>query len=185
MDVTNRPVFPNYEGNGTDVPNAPATFEGGGPSPASLPARDGSRIADRITGVVVLVVSVWYWWIAGDLDHGFGDPVGPTAFPRLVAVSTALLAAFLIFRPDPDARWWHGRQSIEQLLGLAALCIYPLMIESLGFPISTAISAGALALVFGARPLAAIGLGVASGLVLFVMFDMVLGLPLPAWPDWG
>ena len=141
-----------------------------------------TRRGDRAAGAVVLLLSAAYWWEAGNLASGFGDPLGPAAFPRLIAVPTGLLALFLILRPDPDARWWHDRQSVAQMLSLAALLAVPILIEPLGFPVTATIGAGALALLFGAGPLAALVTGLAVGFGLFLVFDALLGLPLPGWP---
>ncbi len=144
-----------------------------------------TRRGDRATGAVVLVLSVLYWRAAGDIGGGFGDPVGPAAFPRLIAVPTGLLALFLLVRPDPDERWWHGRQTGAQAAAVASLLAVPLLIEVLGFPITASLGAGALALVLGARPVPALLAGALVGFGLFVAFDTLLGLPLPGWPDLG
>ena len=142
-----------------------------------------TRRGDRAAGALVLLLSAAYWWEAGRLEGGFGDPLGPAAFPRLIAVPTAALALFLILRPDPDALWWHGRQTAAQLAALASLLAVPLLVEPLGFPITATLAGGALAVVLGAGPLAALLTGLAVGVGLFVVFDSVLGLPLPGWPD--
>ena len=142
----------------------------------------GTRLGDRAAGAVVLVVSAAYWWAAADLSGGFGDPVGPAAFPRLIALPTGALALLLILRPDPDARWWHGRQTAAQVAALAALVAVPVLVEPLGFPVTATIAGAGLAVVLGAGPVAALLTGVAVGVGLFVAFDTVLGLPLPGWP---
>ena len=144
-----------------------------------------TRRGDRAAGAVVLVLSVLYWRAAGSIGGGFGDPVGPAAFPRLIAVPTGLLALFLLVRPDPDERWWHGRQSIAQAAALASLLAVPLLIEALGFPVTASLGGAALALVLGARPVAALVTGLVVGFGLYLAFDAVLGLPLPGWPDLG
>ena len=146
------------------------------------PPRAATRRGDRMLGAAMLVASAWFWWIAGSLDGGFGDPVGPAAFPRLVAVPTGLCALFLLLRPDPDARWLHGRQTGAQLLALVVLALYPAAIEPLGFPLASTLGAGALAMILGARSGPAAIVGVASGLGLYAVFDPLLGLPLPGLP---
>ena len=153
--------------------------------PPDRPARaggSGGRVGDRLAGAVVLVAASWYWWEAGSLEVAFGDPVGPSAFPRLIAVPTVLFALALILRPDPDAGWWHGRQTLLQIAALAVLALFPPLIEPLGFPLASALGAGALAAILGAGPVAAIVTGVLTGPGLFVAFDTALGLPLPLWP---
>ena len=142
-----------------------------------------TRRGDRAAGAVVLVLSVLYWRAAGDLGGAFGDPIGPAAFPRLIAVPTGALALFLLVRPDPDERWWHGRQSGAQAAALASLIAVPLLIEALGFPVTASLGGAALALVLGARPLLALATGLVVGFGLYLAFDTVLGLPLPGWPD--
>lgn len=144
-----------------------------------------TRRGDRIAGAVVLVLSVLYWRAAGGIGGGFGDPVGPAAFPRLIAVPTGALALFLMIRPDPDERWWHGRQSGAQAAALASLLAVPFLIEALGFPITASLGGGALALVLGARALAALVTGLMVGFGLYLAFDTLLGLPLPGWPAPG
>ena len=109
--------------------------------------------------------------------------MGPAAFPRLIAVPTGLLALFLLIRPDPDERWWHGRQTGAQAAALASLLAVPFLVEALGFPLTASLAAAALALVFGARPVLALATGIVVGFGLFVVFDAVLGLPLPGWPS--
>ena len=141
-----------------------------------------SRRGDRILGALALAASAWLWWAAGGLEASFGDPIGPAAFPRLIAVPTALCAALLLLRPGPDERWWHGRQSLRQLAALGALLLYPPAIEPLGFPLATALGAFALALALGARVGRAALLGALAGPCLFALFDTALGLPLPGWP---
>ena len=143
---------------------------------------DATRRGDRALGAVMLAGSAWFWWAAGRIEVGFGDPIGPAAFPRLVAVPTALCAAILLLRPEPDERWLHGRQSALQAAALAVLCLYPLAIEPLGFPMATALGSAALAVTLGAGALAALAVGALAGPVLFAVFDAALGLPLPAWP---
>ena len=150
--------------------------------PADGRAVTTTRRGDRALGAVALAGSAWLWWEAGTLDGGFGDPVGPAAFPRLVAVPTGLLALLVLLRPDADARWWHGRQTLLQLAALAALLLYPAALEPLGFPLATALGAAALALVMGAGPARALAVGVVAGPGLQLVFSGLLGLPLPAWP---
>jgi len=140
------------------------------------------RLSDRIAGAVILALAGWYWWVADGFRESFGDPVGPSAFPQMVAVPTAAFALFLIVRPDPDPKWLHFPGVWRQVATLATLLIYPLLIEPAGFPAATFLGAGALSRILGATWLGAVALGLIVGPGLWVLFDPLLGLPLPLLP---
>ena len=144
-----------------------------------------SPLSDRIAGTILLVVAVLYWWHAGSYAVSFGDPAGPSLFPRVVAVPFALLSLYLILRPDPDPVWFHWPQAARQGALLAVLLIYPLAIEPMGFPISTFLGTLLLSTILGATWLQAVLTGLCVGLGLFFLFDAFFGLPLPPGPIFG
>ena len=140
-------------------------------------------MSDRLTGLLIAALAIWYGWTANNFEEGFGDPVGPSAFPKLLAVPMGLFALYLIVRPDPEPRWPVGAARLRQLGMLATLVAYPLVLEVLGFPIATALGVVAMAVLLGGPRKAAAGSAVAVSLGLFVMFDQILGLHLPMLPS--
>lgn len=144
-----------------------------------------NRISDRIAGAILLALAVWYWVEAGSYVVRYGDPAGPSFFPRVVAVPMGLFALFLVIKPDADPVWFRWPQVMAQLATLAVLVGYPLAIEPLGFPISTLVATLLLARILGATWLKALALGVGVGFGLFFLFDMGFGLPLPTGPILG
>lgn len=144
-----------------------------------------ARLGDRIAGGILLLLAIWYWWVADGFEESFGDPVGPAAFPQLVAIPMGLFAAFLIVRPDRDATWIHVPGIFKQGITLAALLAYPALIEPLGFPLSTLVATAVLSRVLGGSWLQATLTGLAVGFGLFVTFDQLLGLSLPFLPTLG
>ena len=78
---------------------------------------------------------------------------------------------------------------LEQRLDLptalrSALCVvvllaYALTFEPLGFVISTSLATFALGLLFTGRPLPCAVSAVAMGVLLYVLFDLLLDVPLP------
>jgi len=140
-------------------------------------------VSDRLTGLLIAALAVWYGWMADNFEEGFGDPVGPSAFPKLLAVPMGLFALYLIVRPDPEPRWPTGRPLLRQIGMMAALVGYPLILEPLGFPLATALGVIAMALLLGGPRQGAAISAVAFSLGLFVMFDQVLGLHLPMLPS--
>lgn len=144
-----------------------------------------SRWSDRIAGAIFLALAIWYWIAAGTYAVRFGDPAGPSFFPRMIAVPMGVFALFLILRPDADPVWFRKSQLFGQAATLAVLFGYPLAIVPIGFPLSTLVATMLLAKILGARWLQALGLGAATGFGLFFLFDLVFGLPLPAGPILG
>lgn len=141
------------------------------------------RLSDRIAGAILLAFAVWYWIAAGGYAVSYGDPVGPAAFPRMLAVPLALFALFLVVRPDPEPVWIHRSAAAKQAITIGILLVYPLLIEPLGFPLSTAVGTAVMTRVLGATWLQAVIFSLALGVGLFVLFDTLLGLPLPLEPD--
>lgn len=144
-----------------------------------------ARLSDRIAGTILLALAIWYFVQAGSYAVEFGDPAGPVLFPRAVAVPTGLLALFLILRPDPDPVWLRWPNAIAQGATLVVLIGYPLLIEPLGFPLSTTLGATLLARILGGSWLASVLSGLVMGFGLFFLFDWGFGLPLPTGPIFG
>ncbi|HET7410782.1 MAG TPA: tripartite tricarboxylate transporter TctB family protein [Paracoccaceae bacterium] len=144
-----------------------------------------ARLSDRIAGAIILALAVWYFIQAGTYEAGLSDPAGPTLFPQAVAVPTGFFALLLILRPDPNPVWFRWPHVVGQIAMLVVLIVYPLLIEPLGFPISTFLGTVLLARILGGTWLQSVVTGLAMGIGLFLMFDIVFGLPLPAGPIFG
>ena len=100
----------------------------------------------------------------------------------MLAVPTALLSLFLILRPDPDPVWAERRQGLFQLVTVAVLIAYAFFLEDLGFVLATTIAVIAMSRLLGANWLKSAISGVVMAVGLFVLFDTLLGLPLPLQP---
>jgi putative tricarboxylic transport membrane protein len=140
------------------------------------------RLSDRIAGAGFLALAIWIWAAAGSFQQSFGDPVGPAAFPRLVAAPMALCALVMIAAPDLEPVWPRGRALMRQGGALAALLLYPALLVPLGFPLATLAAVAALARTLGAGWGRGAAAGAAMGVGLWLVFDAGLGLPLPLLP---
>lgn len=141
-----------------------------------------TRSSDRIAGAILFALALWYWWEAGSYSVAFGDPSGPSLFPRVIAVPFAIFALFMIVAPDPDPVWLRRATALRQVGALAVLFGYPLLIVPLGFPVATFAASLPLSLIFGASLLQATVTALAIAVGLFLLFDGFFGLPLPAGP---
>lgn len=139
-------------------------------------------MSDRIAGLIVLALTIWFGWTAGSFEASFGDPLGPAAFPQMLAIPAGILSLVLILKPDPDPEWVLGRPAAKQLATLGVLIAYALLLEELGFVIATTLAVVALGRLLGAGWARSTASGVIMSVTLFVVFDRLLGLPLPLYP---
>jgi putative tricarboxylic transport membrane protein len=137
-------------------------------------------MSDRLAGLVLLVLAVAYGVTASGFQSTFGDPLGPAMFPLVLAIPLGLLSLYLIARPDPEPDWARGRILLKQALALIAFVAYAYLLEPLGFIVASVLAVAALGWLLGAKLWQSATGGLAIALVLFLLFNNLLGLPLPA-----
>ncbi len=137
-------------------------------------------MADRVFALAALALAAFYGFVALGLEAPFQyDPLGPETWPRLLAVAFALCAAYVLLRPgsDPD---WDGAATLRRLgLSVAALVVYAVLFEPLGFVVTTSVYAGGMAWWGGARPLPAAVYGLGLGVPGYFVCTRLLALNLP------
>ena len=134
--------------------------------------------ADRILGAALIALGAVSAYAALQLEVPFAaDPLGPSPFPAAVAMLLALCGLGMLLRPT-DGFSPPERRMAPPLLVLAMLG-YALLMLPLGFMLATALMATAVALLFGARPPAALLVGITTAITLWLLFDKLLDLPLP------
>jgi putative tricarboxylic transport membrane protein len=149
-------------------------------TPAGRPAIAGMIIAAALFLLAVVIV-----WDTAALQVAATYGLGPKAMPYVVAAGLALLAAgnfLLAWRGDFPAREDVDPRAIALILGGLAALIAVIGLGG-GFILATTILFVATAAAFGRR---AIHIDVAIGLVLalaiYLLFDKLLTLSLPAGP---
>ena len=108
-----------------------------------------------------------------------GDPLGPGAFPLVLAILLAALGLMLFFsaRHHKDQ---HKVDNPSKIAGiLTVLFAYAFLLDSLGFLLATALAMFTLGLMFGAPWRKSIVAALLFSLIAFVLFDWLLDLPLP------
>jgi putative tricarboxylic transport membrane protein len=154
------------------------------PGPTEPGGAEGRSQADRWIALGLIAGAILYALQARTFEAGLlVDPVGPRAFPLVLAFIMAGAAVFLAVRPTGDRPPWPSVQ-VWRRLGLASaiLIAYAYLLEPLGYLIATISVMVALGRLFGGQlgrtTLAATALVVA----LYFLFGTGLGLYLPALP---
>ena len=138
-------------------------------------------MSDRILGAVCVVASAGMAWAARDYAAAISyEPVGPRAFPLLLAGLMAIGGLWLVLRPTlRGAGVFSGVPLRATAVCAAAVLAYSLLFELLGFPLATALMALPVGLAFGGSWKQSLAGGAGLGLVLFFMFDKLLDVVLP------
>jgi hypothetical protein len=145
------------------------------------------RSADFQAGVAFILLAVLGIWLSRPLQVGTAVRMGPGYLPILVSLvllglGCATLALATLKRGSPAGAW-----SLRPLISVvAALVVFSLGIDHLGLFLTTALVVVVASLATSdLRWLEA--LCVAFGLAVFstVLFINLLGLTIPAWPQFG
>lgn len=141
-------------------------------------------MTDRLAGLAFVLLATGYVWLSAGYTAGFGDPLGPAIFPRVVGIPAIILGLSLAIWPRHTAIWAGPAGLARQAAAVALLIFYALMLEPLGFVATSFVSILGLGLLMGATALAGV---VTAGLAapgLYVLFDRLMGLPLPLVGTW-
>jgi putative tricarboxylic transport membrane protein len=138
-------------------------------------------MSDRILGAVCVVASAGMAWAARDYAAAISyEPVGPRAFPLLLAGLMASGGLWLVMRPTLRGTGaFHGVPLKPTALCAAAVLVYALLFERLGFALATALMALPVGLAFGGSWKQSLAGGAGLGLALYFLFDKVLDVVLP------
>lgn len=141
------------------------------------------QISDRFFGIVGLAVSALMVWRASLIQESFiQDPLGPKAFPVVIAAIMALASIAIILRPDEEPDWPVPGKLVEIGASMIVLIAYAQFLPEAGFVISTALAGAYLAWRLGSRPLEACVAGVVISIGIYLVFKKTLGLSLAGGP---
>lgn len=140
-------------------------------------------MSDRALGAACVLASVAMVAAAHGYTAAFSyEPLGPRAFPLLLAVGLGLSGLWLLFRPTVGADIFKGVPWIPTLWCAGAILAYAALFQTLGFVLATALMTVPVGMAFGGTWRQTLIGGAALGLVLFLLFDKVLDVVLPVGP---
>jgi putative tricarboxylic transport membrane protein len=138
-------------------------------------------MTDRLLGAACLLLAAAMAWAAHGYAAAFSyEPVGPRAFPLLLAVLLALGGLWLVAKPSPDAGRYAGVPGKRVALCLGTVTLYALGFETIGFPLATALLTVPVGIAFGGSAVKSLAVGALMGVLLYFMFDRLLDVTLPA-----
>lgn len=139
-------------------------------------------MSDRVAGVVLLAVAIGYSIIATGLKPALQmnrSPLEPGSFPLLLGILLAICSILLITKPTPDPEWPAPAAWLKMGLIILTLIFYGILIRPFGFVIATTLEMIGLALLFNGPLVRSILYSALFTVVLYALFNYVLGLGLP------
>jgi putative tricarboxylic transport membrane protein len=146
-------------------------------------------MVDRVFAGVWLLLTLGFAAMASTYVAQYSyEPIGPRAFPLLLAGISGACAIWLLVRPRGIAETLTGLP--EGGLRRAAVLIvtlfaYAFLFEAIGFPLSTLLMTVVVGRMFGGSWLWLAAAGGVMGLSLYLLFDRLLDVTLPLGALWG
>ncbi len=138
-------------------------------------------MSDRILGAACVIVGAGMAWAARDYAAPISyEPVGPRAFPMLLAALLAAGGLWLVFKPGGDEPWLHKVPLGPLAFAVVAVFAYAFLFQWLGFTLATVAMAMPVGMAFGGSWMKSLAGGVGLGLLLFLGFDKLLDVVLPS-----
>lgn len=152
---------------------------------AATAAKISAPLMNVIGALLLLALSAWLWIDAANIESAGDATLGADTFPRMVAALMALCCLILLaqslraFLAQSSARISFTRPW-QVLASVGLVCIYPVLIDWLGYYVATPIWMVPFLLLAGMRNPIAVAASTA-GFLLFtkVLFQTVLAIPMP------
>jgi putative tricarboxylic transport membrane protein len=140
-------------------------------------------VITRASGLIVAGLGVAACILARSLPAQTGFGLGPAFLPFWTGIVLAACGLWLCAHPaaDPEVSWPASRGFARAACGFILLLLYALVLQPLGYLISTAVFLViAILLLEPVRPARALMVGIACALFLFLIFRVWLRVPLPS-----
>ena len=138
-------------------------------------------MSEKVFGALLLMLSIAGIYLGKDLKAPVSyEPIGPNAFPVLIFALLALCAIALVVSKREPADW-PAPPVLRRIAGLFVVILaYACLFDRLGFILATFLMTVPIARLFGGRWLQAVGGALVMSLALYVLFDKLLDVSLPA-----
>jgi putative tricarboxylic transport membrane protein len=142
-------------------------------------------MSDRIFGGACIALSLLMMWATGLIQESFiQDPLGPKAFPLVIAGIMGLSGVVMLFKPDAEPHW-PGMVKLAELAATVGVFVaYAEIMPRVGFVLSTAVATAFLIWRLGGTTRQALIGGVVTSIGIYAVFQHLLSLNLAKGP-WG
>ena len=142
-------------------------------------------MSDRIFGGATILLSLLMMWATGLIEESFiQDPLGPKAFPLVIAGVMGISGLVMIFKPDAEPHWPSLTRLAELVATVGVFIVYAQMLPIAGFVLSTAVASAFLVWRLGGSTRQSLIGGIVIAIGIYAVFQHVLGLNLAKGP-WG
>jgi len=136
---------------------------------------------DRILGAAALLLSLVLAWQATGMKAPFAyEPLGPSAFPLMIAAIMALCGIILLCKGGGQMQANVAGANLRIALMAGTIAAYALLFQPLGFVLSTTAMTAIIGRLFGGAWRWTVPSGLALGIGFFWLFDRVLDVVLPS-----
>ncbi|MBE2898639.1 tripartite tricarboxylate transporter TctB family protein [Pasteurellaceae bacterium TAE3-ERU1] len=141
-----------------------------------------TTFADRLFGLCMVLLALTYGYLGLEFEQPFGahETIGPRTFPTIIAVLLGLSGLWLVIKPQESSGWARGKTWLLLLVVVLVLVVYALLLEPLGFIPTSLLCCGFLSYLMGAKPVSAFAIAAVYSTALYLLFNFVLELMLPA-----
>jgi len=135
---------------------------------------------DRILGAVALLLAVFLTGFGYDLEAPFAyEPVGPKAFPLLLAAVIGLCGLRLVLKGGHAVEANPAGANLRIAVMVGLLAAYAWFFQWLGFVLSTMLMVTLVGRLFGGTWRHCLIGGVGLGVGFFLLFDKLMDVVLP------
>jgi len=136
---------------------------------------------DRLLGIVALLIAAFLTWYGYDLEAPFSyEPVGPKAFPLLLALVIALCGVRLVLKGGGNVPANPPGANLRIAVMVGVLLAYGYFFQTLGFIVATSLMCLTIGRMFGGSWTKTLIGSVLLSIGLFLLFDRVMDVVLPA-----
>lgn len=149
-------------------------------SVGKTPKKRHTQMNDRILGIAALLLAIFLTWQGYDMEAPFSyEPLGPKAFPLVIALIIAICGVLLIVKGNPEINRNPPGANARITLMIACVAAYAFIFQWAGFVLATAGMTAVVGKLFGGRWRWTILSGIIIGVAFFLLFDKGLDVVLP------
>lgn len=145
------------------------------------------KIGNYVAAVFLFALCGSVWYLSADFPGSQGNIPGPAFFPRGLALVLALLTGLLLYTNRNTSVKeklfdFHGPGIKRALIMLATTVAYSFLVNIVGFILLTPLCLLLMMLIMEPEKIVVkVIASVATTAILYLVFEVGLNVPLPAW----